>query len=128
MKKLDIEEYYDLLAIELCRTVYSYIEEKGSLSNYFKMRADNLVNKEYAKTQLQKRLNNGHVPLTEVYDYISNGDDIAECVELDDFITEDKSDILRMKLDGYTQSEIAGALGLTQSYVSRVLSKKRKGY
>ena len=54
LKHLDITEWYDLLALELCYTVAKYNPEKGSLSNYYKMRADNLVRKEYSKSQLRK--------------------------------------------------------------------------
>ena len=37
IKKLNLENWYDLLAIELCGVVLKYNPKKGSLSNYYKI-------------------------------------------------------------------------------------------
>lgn len=127
LKHLDINEWYDLLAIELCYTVANYDPEKGSLSNYYKMRADNLVRKEYSKTQLQKNFNNGLVSLDEnTGGYIEN--DLEELIKIQELLDSDYGEILRLKSEGYSQLEIAEKFGVTQSYISKIIERKRREY
>lgn len=128
LKNLDMNEWYDLLAIELCCSVVKYNSEKGSLSNYFKMRADNLVRKEYSKSQLKK---NKTAPPLEFFDAVYEShcqDDMVLRCELDTLFTGDNGEIFRMRADGYTQVEIAAHLGVTQSYISKIIDKKRKEF
>lgn len=128
LKHLDTNEWYDLLAIELCYSVVKYNSEKGSLSNYFKMRADNLVRKEYSKSQLKK--NKTAPPLEffdDIYDSHCQDDMILRC-ELETLFAGENGDIFRMRADGYTQVEIAAHLGVTQSYISKIIDKKRKEF
>ena len=129
---LDHQEWYDLLAIELCYTVMKHDESKGSLSTYFKLRADGLVYKEYRKSQAQKRY---HVDM----EYIDNvGSDNGGGHE---YVFNDKTDtyvkdlfkgeygnIIRMRYEGYSQTEISTALGVSQSYVSKILKRVRAKY
>lgn len=127
LKNLDLEEWYDLLCIELCFTVMKYDPEKGSLSNYFKLRADNLTYKEYAKTKLQKRANNGIFELTDA-NMTPSLDDIQEAVELEEVFNVENGMILKMKAQGYTQHEIAEFFGVSQSHISKMLRKLKKEY
>ena len=130
---LDYQEWYDLLAIELCYTVMKYDESKGSLSNYFKMRADGLVYKEYRKSQAQKRY---HVDLEYIDNIYSDVKDELEGyastnssdTEVRDLFKGEYGEIMRMKYEGYSQTEIAEALGCSQSYVSKILKKLRNKY
>ena len=126
-RHLDLEEWYDLLAIELCMTVIRYDASKSSLSNYFKVRCDNRVNKEYTKQMTQKRRVEELVSYDELYDVGVNEDETFELItkELDDI---DELGILRMKAHGYTQLEIANKLGVTQSYISRKLKELKDEY
>jgi len=123
---VDLEEWYGALAIELCKTVMQFNPDKGSLSNYYKIRADNMMNKERAKLNSKKRTNNGVISIHELYD--SN---LAE--PIDDFDESslfrfDKFGILKLKSEGYTQLEIGDKLGMTQSQVSKLISGIRESY
>lgn len=125
-RHLDPNEWYDLLAIELCYTVIKYNPEKGSLSNYFRIRSENLLKKEYLKTQLKK--NKGLAPLLYNDEIFSEGyDDIGD-MDIKNLFNGDFGSILKMKAEGYTQSEIAEKYGVTQSYISKIIEKKRKEY
>ena len=123
---LELSEYYDLLAIELCNTIVHYDSTKGSLANYFKLRADGIIYKEYRKTQAQKRMHIG-VPLLDNLHTIS-GTSQLDLVELDEWMDCEDGEILRMKADGYSQTEIADKLGVSQSYVSKILKRLKKEY
>lgn len=125
MKHLNLEEWYDLLAIELCYAVMKHKVEKGSLSTYFKLRADGLVYKESKKARTLKRT------CTEVgfiENIHSNRETTDELLELEEWVGVENKDIIRMKYDGYTQTEIAREIGVSQSYVSKVLRKTKEDY
>lgn len=125
--KLDVEEFYDILAIELCNTIMKYDESKGSLSNYFKSRCTNVLLKEYNKTKLRKNTNNGVCSIDLRYD-IADTFSVEDKVELESMFDGENGNILRLKADGYTQQEIADIVGVTQSYVSKIIRKERQKY
>lgn len=123
---LDLEEWYDLLAIELCHTIIKYDPSRGSIANYFKLRCDGLVYKEYKKSQSMKR--NGTTT-----SYIENihtitEEDWLEEIEFKEWMDIENGDILKLKSQGFTQSEIARELGVSQSYISKILKKFKKEY
>jgi RNA polymerase sigma factor (sigma-70 family) len=124
-KGLEIDEWYGLLAMELCMSVISYDESKGSLSNYYKIRCDNLVMKEYKKSMRQKRVHNGLQELNHDYPIDDNIDYSIHMAELMD---NEHADVIKLKLDGYTQNEISDILGISQSKVSKIMKKVRKNY
>lgn len=126
MKHLDVDEWYDLFAIELCKTIISFDETKGSLSNYYKIRCDNLFHKECNKLKLQKNSNNGIYQISDIK-HLQSQETVEEQVMLEEFMS-DSSEILQLRIMGYTQTEIADKLGLTQSYISKILAKKRADY
>lgn len=126
-RHLDLEEWYDILAIELCLTIMRYDSTKSSLSNYFKIRCDNRVNKEYTKQMTQKRKVEELVSYDEMYDIGTDGDVTDEM--LGEYIDDiDELGILRLKSHGYTQAEIAHQLGVTQSFVSRKIKELKDRY
>lgn len=122
-KQLDLSEWYDLLAIELCLTVMMYDETKGTLSTYYKRRCDNKLNKEYAKRKLKKNTNNGIYPLEEFKHHSSDAKDY-DMIELQELFEGEEGEIIRLKSLGYTQTEIAEHMGVNQSYISRIIRKK----
>lgn len=126
-RHLDINEWYGLLAIELCKTVMKYDADKGSLGNYFMLRCDGVMSKEYKKSQSQKRL---HTEITYIEEAhaIPNTTDIERSYELQEWIESDTHGILQMKADGYTQKEIAEQLNVSQSYVSKIIKRLREEY
>jgi RNA polymerase sigma factor (sigma-70 family) len=124
---LDLEEWYGLLAIELCIAVKKHKPEKGSLSNYYLLRCRGLRYKEIKKLQ---SLKNEHISINYIegmYPCTDYGS-IEENYEINEWLNNDKYGILEMKADGYTQKEIAKELGVSQSYVSKVLKKIREEY
>jgi RNA polymerase sigma factor (sigma-70 family) len=121
---LKLADWYDLLAIELCITVIKYEEGKGSLSNYFKLRADGMVYKEYRKSQSQKRLATV-IQYTENVHQIQDPESIEDKYDLKELMDVENGAIIKMKYEGYTQTEMARELGVSQSYVSKILKKLR---
>lgn len=126
---LDIDDWYGLLSIELCESVMEHNPEKSKLSTFFYLRADYLVLEEYRKTQTKKRFNNGLYPLKEelvggqcenIY--------MEEKLLLEDLLDHQYKDIIKLKYDGYNQSEIADIVGISQSQVSRILNQVRDDY
>lgn len=124
---LDINEYYDLLAIELCHTAMKHDESRGSFANYFKLRVDGRIRNEYRDTQAQKRLHT-KVALLDNLHTIVDDCDLLDVIELTDLIDGENGDIVRLKIEGYSQSEIADILGTNQSRVSKILKKIKQDY
>jgi DNA-directed RNA polymerase specialized sigma subunit len=124
---LDLEEWYDLLAIELCLTVQRFDSEKSTLANFYLIRVGNLVKKEYKKLNTNKRYNEGHVSLDEVVDFIVDKCPSNE-TSLDWIMELDPNGILKLKAEGFTQKEIADSLGVSQPYVSNLIAKVRREY
>lgn len=127
MKRLDFEEWYDLLAIELCKTVMHHDPSKSVLSTYFKIRADGLVYKEYTKQQTLKRAHE-NVAFIDNMHGTPDTDDLTDNFEIKEWMTAQDSEILRLRYFGHTQPEIARMLDVSQSYVSKTLKKLRKDY
>lgn len=128
MKKLDVNTYYDLLAIELCNTVMKYDPEKGTLANYFKIRADGMIAKEYQKSQAQKRAHKDIRYIENLYgvDNIYTNYKLRETYET--LLGLDEYGIIKLRLLGYTQNEIAEMLNLSQSFISKELKRIRKEF
>lgn len=128
LKHLNITEWYDLLAIELCHTIIRYNPEKGSLCNYYKRRCDNLVKREYTRTQLKK--NKSPQSLTFVDDIIGTDEysDIDERIEIEKLLNSEHGEMLRLRAMGYTQDEMSDILGVSQSYISKIINKKKEKY
>lgn len=124
LKGLDIDEWYGLLAIELCKAVVKYDPERASLSNYYKMRCDTLVKQEYRKTQSQKRANNGIYELRD-YHTVGTSNDIEDYFVTQEIFNSEYREVLELKYQGYSQKEIGDKLGLSQSQISKILRKVR---
>lgn len=124
---LALGEWYDLLAITLCYSALKYNPNKGAFSTYFKLRADGMVSKEYRKHNTQKRYNN-NIPYIENAHFQLEPDNPHMEFELKEMMESENGDIIRMKYEGYTQTEMAQKLGLSQSYVSKIIRKLRDEY
>jgi RNA polymerase sigma factor (sigma-70 family) len=127
LKNLDIDEWYDLLALELCYTIMKHDADRGSLSNYYKMRAEGMISKEYRKQQSQKRAHTD-IQYIENLHSIPDPTRFEQELEVNEWIDIKDSTILRMKHDGYSQVEIAETMGVSQSYISKLLKKLRTDY
>ena len=127
MKHLDINEYYDLLAIELCNTAMKYNPDRGSFATYFKLRADGIIYKEYRKTQAQKRLH-VKVPLLDNLHTLIDDGDITDSIELQELLDGEYGEIVRLRIEGYSQTEIAEIMDTNQSKISKILKKLKGEY
>jgi RNA polymerase sigma factor (sigma-70 family) len=124
LRKLDPEEYYDLLAIELCKTVMRHDPKKGSLSYLFSINANHCITKEIRKRKTKKRDCTPLEFLDELY--ISDHTLLEDSLMNELWIDEDMSGILKLRSEGYTQKEIGDKLGVSQVYISQLLQKMKK--
>lgn len=138
---LDIEEYYDIFALSLCKAAINYDISKGyTFSTYAlsAMKGDYCHN--IRKSKAQRRTgtcvsinevvydNNGDGSSITLEDMLSNGlDAFDESISLDFTKLSDRlRRILWLSYSGYTQNEIADIFGITQALVSRELKKAKK--
>lgn len=143
-RNLDIEEYYGLLAIELCKCVRYYDESIGELSTLYYKMCDNLINSKYVKNNAKKR-SDGEMLLSLDYEYVKDGfeytlldkhsDTHTDSLEnelhskmiLEKLINGKFGNIVKLRYEGYTQSEISKITGWSQSYISDILRDIREG-
>jgi len=120
---LDVQEWYGLLAIVLCECVIKWDESRGNLSTLYYVMADNMMKNEWKKNSRQKRDSGGEVAsLDEMLELVPSQsvDDIQyEC----DWESEIERNVVKLKLAGYTQVEIAKEIGKTQPTVSGIIRR-----
>lgn len=124
---LDIDEWYGILAIELCNAVKKYNSSRGSLSTYYYLRAKGVMYKEYTKSQSKKRQHDD-IRLIDDMLYEPIVDTMAEDFQVKDWMGTADTELLQLKYDGFSQLEIAEMLDTTQASVSRRLKKLRKDF
>lgn len=119
---LDLDEWYDILAIELCIAVQKHNSETSSLANFYHVSAETRRLKIYRDNNRQKRSNNGVMSLDEIYYAVS--DTVDEFSEIDyDWVSPDVKRMIEYRLHGYTQAEIAEKMNVSQSQVSKLLNR-----
>ena len=138
---LDIEEYYDILALALCRAAINYDINKGTtFSTYAISAMKGAFLQEIRKSKAQRRSgtcisindvvydNNGDDSSITLEDMLTNGLDVFDESILLDFtkLNDKLRRILWLSYCGYTQKEIADIIGITQAQVSRDLKKAKK--
>lgn len=146
--KLDLEEYYGDLAIELCNAAYHYDESLGySFSTFAAKCMDNRIKKIIKR---KKRTLEGNEDIMSL-DYFYYEDD-SDPITLGDCVLDNTKDIEQETVnkietelfadalgerDKYifksllvekTQSQIAGELGLSLPRVNKLVKKIRKKY
>lgn len=126
LKHLDIEEYYDLLAIELCKSAIKFNPDRSSFSTFFKVNADNMLVNEYVKTKRQKRVHYDAEYDESKHEESHKTDDTLLMLSLEQSLGTEDFYIMRMKIQGLTQNEIADSIGVSQSYVSQSIKRIRK--
>jgi RNA polymerase sigma factor (sigma-70 family) len=126
-KGLKYDDWYGILSVELCLTVQKWNPEKGKLGHFYKIRADNCVHNEYVKKNSQKRGNDETCSLELLQEYVGN-DTTEDAVLIEELLNSKYGHILKLKLEGNNQSEIAEKLGLTQSYISQIIRKVKVEY
>lgn len=140
---LDIEEYYGLFAIELCKAVQSYDPTKSKISTYI-IRAfwNKHVNYDKRKKTNKRKANEDIISIDQDFgqdgeeyklsDFLTNGKSIedeiimiplSEC-ELDDKLMS----VVRLRLENpnLTQRELGDILGIGQMQAGRRLKAAEK--
>ena len=145
-KGLDQEEFYDILAITLCKAVRSYDPSEYAFATYCYRCFENAL-------RMHIRDNKRRVQSTpfSAFEIHNDSDDIdnvieetAECEEalqsfdeletrmaLEGFVSripENLRQVLKLHLKEYTQQQIAEILGISQPQVSRTLARIRMLY
>ena len=125
-KKLNLEYWYDILAIELCKSVIKHDPTKATLSTLFYLKANRTVIMEMNKINAKKRM--CEQLTTELFpnQIIGTDDDFDNVALNDELVSSKYYPILKLKYEGYSQKEIAEMLDISQSQVSRALKEARR--
>ncbi len=118
--KLDLDEYYDLLAIAYCEAVEVYDANKGELSTIAYLKMQQAV--ERYKKQYRHRF------YYEPYTYSrEHGYDEVDNNDLYDYIrtqlTNKQVIVFDYWLEGYSQSDIADILNVSKQNIQQIVQK-----
>ena len=124
-KNLNLDYWYDILAIELCKSVMKHNPQKASLSTLFYLKASRTVIMEMNKINAKKRM--GEQMTTELFpnQLVGNNEEYEDIILEDELSASKYYPILKLKYEGYSQKEIAKMLDISQSQVSRALKEAR---
>lgn len=121
-----LDDFYDVLAIGLCKAGMTYNKEKGMFSTY----AYKVMLNEYL-TELDKE--NAIKRKGETIEYMESTHSTYNKTHLDtdivvlDYLNETEKQLLRLKLQGYTYREIADIMGFKYPMkVCRILDKTKQ--
>ena len=145
-KKLDLEEYYDLLAIALCKAALVYDKNKGMFSTLVYMCMDNEIKLIKRKENAQKTIPKYLIDSLD-YIYTSDDDDVEnslkEIIIKDMFPAPDESvvnaimfnnfyyqnlddrerTIVDLVFEGKNQTDISKKLSVSQPQISRLIKE-----
>lgn len=148
---VEMEEAISLANIAFMKAVKSYDSQKSQFSTYLALQIRDIFYKQYRHEHVQKRntQNINLISLDALFYSENDKQDLASMIavdpfQLDEFI-ENKFllqsctaylsqmpkgelyvQLLQWRLLGYTQSEIANQLGISQAHTSRILTKVKK--
>lgn len=140
-KNLDIDLYYDVLAIGLCKAAIHYNESKNSkFATYAVVVMDNEYKAECRRNMSQGRRCDTLCSLDELIhnekgdifprsELITNGLTVYDEIipyNLEDILTDTQLQLVRLYMLGFTQDEISKQLNYSQSYISRLLTQIKK--
>lgn len=119
---LDLESYYDILAIALCKAVAIYKADKGKLSTLVYRTMRNEVSQHIRKEKCMKRSPPDGVQ--QYTDELMQVPDLAlETKKLIMELDDKEQEIINAKIDGMTIKEICEVYKVNRSYVNRTLIK-----
>ncbi len=128
--KVDVEEYYDLFAIDYLKCIKVWDKSKGNLSTLLGRAFCNTIKKENRKKKAKKRFEESYtVSLNEVVfkenrdvtlgDIIPSYTNVEETFELNETLSFFmKNEVTRLLIIGYSQREIAKKLNCSRSNIS----------
>lgn len=136
-RNLAIDEYYDILAIGLCKAAKIYDENKGKFStiaykcmeNEVKMSWINNTRKHIVPKDIISSYDGNDYLLVNYVNTYSVHDIVASNIILKNFLnmlTEKERIIIKLLILGLTQSEIARRINCTRQCVSHYIQKVRK--
>lgn len=110
---LNLDEYYDVLALSLCKAAVKFKPDKGVTFSTFAIKVMTMD----AFSQMRKdKVRAKHTQT----DFGGNGDYNDEYIDLSELDSLEKR-VVDLKVAGYTQKEIADIIGITKSKVVRIL-------
>ena len=140
--KLNEEEYYDILAIGLCKAAIYFDPKQSKFSTFaIKVMYNEFLQHDRNENANKRKVNKNTLSLNYIMRDPKNQDRKCEFGELltdgrepfmdvihmnlKDILTKQELLVCRLSYDGYSQTQIGEKLGVTQSYVSRLLKKAR---
>lgn len=145
-RKLDLEEYYDVLAIGLCKAALVYDKNKATFSTLAYKCMSNEYNKIIKGQTVQRKIPDNLISsLDEVISVSEEGSEVTlyDCIKKDIFPIPDSSTITNIMFDKFynnkltkqeqkivkllaqdrTQVEISKLMGLTRQRISAIIGK-----
>ena len=140
--KLNPEEYYDILAIGLCKAAIKFDPERSKFSTFaIKVMYNEFLQHDRNENANKRKENKNTLSLNYIMRDPQNQYRKCEFVDLltdwrepfmdvihmnlNDILTKQELLVCKLSYDDYNQTQIAEKLGVTQSYVSRLLKKAR---
>ena len=144
-KNIVIEEYYDILAIGLCKAALYYNPAKGEFSRIENVMKDHWKLSSNKKRIPEELISSYNVPKDEenvngdsFMDDITDGYSLQDMVEsellcstLMNLLNGKEQKVIKYILQGYTQREIADIMNFKQPYVAQIknsIKQKWKKY
>ena len=140
--KLNEEEYYDILAIGLCKAAMNFDPERSKFSTFaMKVMYNEFLQHDRDENANKRKLNKNTLSLNHIMRDPKNQDRKCEFWELltdgrepfmdvihmnlPDILTKQELLVCKLSYDGYSQTQIGEKLGVAQSYISRLLKSAR---
>lgn len=140
--KLNPEEYYDILAIGLCKAAIKFDSERSKFSTFaIKVMYNEFLQHDRNENTNKRKVNKNTLSLNYIMRDPKNQDRKCEFWELltddrepfmdvvhmhlPDILTEQELLACKLSYNGYNQTQIGEKLGVTQSYASRLLKRAR---
>lgn len=142
IRNLDVEEYYDIMAIALCKAAKTFDGEKAKFSTYAFYLMKNALYIDYREKSKLSAIPEYMIDHYEAYiedddnkrkettylELMDSGidtesDAMASMLldKCDEILSERDNQIIRLRLCGYTQQEIADKMGVTRSRINGIL-------
>ena len=137
----EIDDIYSILALGLCKASCTYKKEKGEFSTWaikimemeikieFRRRNTNIRRLNYETFSYNSIIPNGKRKQDiEFLETIQGKSDVWEDLVNIDFscLTDTEKQIVKLICEGYNQMEMKEIMGLSQSYISRIITRIKK--
>lgn len=140
--RLNPEEYYDILAIGLCKAAMNFDSKKSKFSTFaMKVMYTEFLQYQRMENSEKRKANKDTLSLNYKVNDPKNEGHMCELSDLmtdrrepfmdvihmylPDILTSKELLVCQLSYDGYDQTQIGEKLGVTQSYVSMLLKKAR---